>query len=47
VDEAVIRCVRPGPVIEPDPATRTRYDEASSRYRELVAASVVRRNTTD
>ncbi|MEA2610518.1 MAG: xylulokinase, partial [Chloroflexota bacterium] len=40
VDEAVIRCVRPGPVIEPDPATRTRYDEASSRYRELVAASV-------
>ena len=43
VDEAVDRCVRPGPVIEPDPASRARYDEASSRHRDLVAASVVRR----
>ena len=47
VDAAVARCVRPGPVIEPDPASRARYDEASGRYRDLVAAPVARRHGTD
>ena len=43
-EEAVARCVHPGPVIEPDLASRGAYGEASSRYRDLVAAPLVRRD---
>ncbi len=41
--EAIERCVHPDPVIEPDPATRARYEEAFAAYRELAASRVVRR----
>jgi xylulokinase len=43
VEDAISRCVRPDPVIEPNPALASRYDEAFERFRELLASSVVRR----
>jgi xylulokinase len=42
VADAIARCVRPEPMIAPDPATSAIYDEAFERYRALSAASVVR-----
>ena len=42
VGDAVGRCVRPDPVIEPDVRLRDRYDEIFGRYRALAAAEVVR-----
>ena len=41
--EAIERCVRPGPPVEPDPATRAAYADARARYRELAASDAVRR----
>ena len=42
VEDAIRRCVRPSSPIEPDPATRTHYDERFGAWRELAAAGVVR-----
>ena len=42
-DDAIRRCVRPDPPIEPNPALRERYGEAFQRFRELVASPTVRR----
>lgn len=47
VDEAIARCVRPDPPIEPDSQTKARYDEAYSAYRQLAASDVVRRAPDD
>lgn len=43
VDEAIVRCVRIDPAIEPSGATRDVYDEAYGAYVELAASAVVRR----
>jgi xylulokinase len=43
VAEAVARCVRVDPAVEPDPATRDVYDALYGGYRELAASDVVRR----
>ena len=42
VEDAIRRCVRPGSPIEPDPATRSHYDERFGAWRELAAAGIVR-----
>jgi xylulokinase len=42
VAEAVARCVRRGPAIEPDPGNRGVYDTAFERHQALAAAAVVR-----
>ncbi|MGZ8502631.1 MAG: FGGY-family carbohydrate kinase, partial [Candidatus Limnocylindrales bacterium] len=41
--EAIERCVRPEPAVEPDPATRAAYDDARAAYRELARSGAVRR----
>ena len=43
VDDAIRRCVRLAPAIEPDRAAHALYDERFAAWRELAAASVVRR----
>jgi xylulokinase len=43
VDEAVSRCVRAAPAVEPDPSARARYDDVYRAYRALVESGVVRR----
>ncbi len=47
VADAVARCVRPEPPLEPDPATRSAYDEAFDRYCALAASPVVRAPAAD
>jgi xylulokinase len=42
VADAIAHCVRPEPVIAPDPATSTVYAAAFERYQALSAAAVVR-----
>ena len=42
-DEAIARCVRPDPPIEPAASTRSRYDDAYRAYTELATSAVVRR----
>jgi xylulokinase len=42
-DEAIARCVRPDPLIEPSAMTRSTYDEAYGAYMELATSTVVRR----
>jgi sugar (pentulose or hexulose) kinase len=44
VNEAIARCVRPEPPIEPSAATRSTYDETYRAYEELAASAVVRRS---
>ena len=44
-NDAIRRCVRPAPPVEPDPATRGRYDERFAAWRELAVANVVRRSS--
>ncbi|HYM83724.1 MAG TPA: FGGY family carbohydrate kinase, partial [Candidatus Dormibacteraeota bacterium] len=44
VDEAIARCVRPEASIEPDASAARRYDEGFATWRELLSASVVRRD---
>jgi len=44
-DDAIRRCARPAPPVEPDPAIRGRYDERFAAWRELAAANVVRRSS--
>ena len=41
--EAIERCVRLEPAVEPDPATRAAYAEARAAYRELARSGAVRR----
>ena len=41
--EAIERCVRPEPAVDPDPATRAAYVDARAAYRELARAGAVRR----
>ena len=43
VDDAIARCVHLSPPIEPDPATRARYDASFAAWRELAASPVARR----
>jgi xylulokinase len=43
VDEAIARCVRPDPVIEPSASTRSTYDVAYAAYTALATSAVVRR----
>jgi sugar (pentulose or hexulose) kinase len=43
VDEAIARCVRPDPPIQPSTATRSTYDDAYGAYTELATSRVVRR----
>jgi xylulokinase len=43
VEEAIARCVRPKPALEPDPAAQASYDEHFAAWRELAAAAVARR----
>jgi xylulokinase len=43
VDDAIRRCVRLQPAIDPDPATRAAYDERFAAWLELAAADVARR----
>ena len=45
VDEAIARCVRMDPAIEPSAPTHDVYDEAYEAYVELAASAVVRRST--
>jgi xylulokinase len=42
VADAVDRCVRPAPAIEPDAGSRALYDAGFEHYRALAAAAVVR-----
>jgi xylulokinase len=42
-DEAIQRCVRPGPPIEPSAANRTVYDYGYRAFLDLAASNVVRR----
>jgi sugar (pentulose or hexulose) kinase len=44
VDEAIARCVRLDPAIEPSAATRVLYDDAYGAYVELAGSAVVRRS---
>jgi sugar (pentulose or hexulose) kinase len=44
--DAVARCVRPDPPVEPRPDAMTRYDEAYWSYRALVDAAAVRREAS-
>jgi xylulokinase len=44
VDEAIARCVRTTPALEPDERTRSLHDERFAAWRELVAAAVARRD---
>ena len=41
--EAIARCVRLEPQIEPDPATAAAYAEAAAAYRALASGAAVRR----
>ncbi|MDP9482433.1 MAG: FGGY-family carbohydrate kinase, partial [Chloroflexota bacterium] len=41
--EAIERCVRLDPAVEPDPATRDVYADARAAYRELASSRAVRR----
>jgi len=41
-DEAISRCVRPDPPLEPNPAHAGPYGDAFARFLELVASAVVR-----
>lgn len=43
VDEAIARCVRPDPPIEPSAMTRSSYDQAYGAYADLATSTVVRR----
>ena len=43
--EAIARCVRPDPPVEPNPATRATYADARAAYRELAASDAVRRRS--
>jgi sugar (pentulose or hexulose) kinase len=45
--EAIERCVRPAPPVEPDSATRAAYAEARGAYRALAASDIVRRRSAD
>ncbi|MEA2651939.1 MAG: xylulokinase [Chloroflexota bacterium] len=45
VDDAIQRCVHLARPIEPNPATRERYDERFAAWQELAAADVVRRTS--
>jgi sugar (pentulose or hexulose) kinase len=40
--EAIARCVRPEPAIDPDPGTRDAYGAASAAYHALAASAAVR-----
>ena len=42
-EDAIRRCVRPDPPIEPDPALAATYADAFDRFRQLVASRTVRR----
>ena len=42
VAEAIARCVRPDPTVEPSSATRATYDQAYGAYTELAASKMVR-----
>ena len=44
VDEAIFRCVRLDPVIEPSPAACSIYDDVYARFEELARSAVVRRS---
>ena len=41
--EAIERCVRLEPAVEPDPATGAAYDDAHAAYRELARSGATRR----
>ena len=41
-DDAIRRCVRPGPPLEPNPALSGPYAEAFARFQELVASPALR-----
>ena len=41
-DDAIRRCVRPDPPLEPNPALSGRYAEAFARFQELVASPALR-----
>ena len=41
--EAIERCVRPDPPVEPDPATHSAYAEARAAYRKVADSDAVRR----
>ena len=43
--EAIERCVRPEPAVEPDPAARSAYADARAAYRALAASDAVRRRS--
>jgi xylulokinase len=43
VAEAIVRCVRPNPAIDPNPAAQAAYDERFAAWRRLFAAAVTRR----
>ncbi|MGD0019137.1 MAG: FGGY family carbohydrate kinase [Candidatus Limnocylindrales bacterium] len=45
LDEAIARCVRPDPPIEPSSAPRATYDQAFGAYTELATSKVVRRQS--
>ena len=40
--EAIARCVRPDPAIEPDPTVRATYDDAAFRSRALAGSAAIR-----
>ncbi|MFL5754812.1 MAG: FGGY-family carbohydrate kinase [Chloroflexota bacterium] len=44
VDEAIDRCVRREPAIDPDPANRAVYEDRFDAWRELVSSPAVRRS---
>lgn len=44
--EAIERCVRPEPPVEPDPATRAAYADARAAYRALAGSGAVRRRSS-
>jgi sugar (pentulose or hexulose) kinase len=45
--EAIARCVRPDPAIEPSPSSRAIYDQTYAAYLELAASAVVRRGPAE
>jgi len=47
VGEAIARCVRPDPPIDPNPDCRATYDVAYLRYQELAESAVVRRGPSN
>ncbi len=42
VSDALGRCARPDPAIDPDPGTAAAYDDAFGRYRQVASSAVVR-----